>query len=299
MDAAPPLGTEIGRASAPLRATSVAVTLGIVLLASASAARSTSADERYALVISGASGFQRYAENYNRWRSVFTSTLRTTLRFRDDNVIVLAEIPGPGVGRASRDGVRRAFERLHARMARGALSLIVLIGHGTYDGIDVRFNLVGPDLEASEWAELLNGLPERVVIVNTTGASFPFFERLAWPGRIVIAATNSMTQDFETIFSQFFTQAFDDPASDADKNGRVSIWEAFSFASFAVKAWYAQRSRLSTERALLDDSGDGMGTEADKPGADGSIARRVYLDPTIETTAVSDPILADLIDRRA
>ena len=299
MDAASPLGTEIGRASVILRATPAAVTLGIVLLASASAARSASADERYALVISGASGLQKYAGNYNRWRAAFTSTLRTTLRFRDDHLIVLAEVPGLGVGRASRDGARRAFEPLHVRMATGALSLIVLIGHGTYDGIDARFNLVGPDLEASDWAELLNGLPERVVIVNTTGASFPFLERLAGPGRIVITATNSTTQDFETIFPQFFTQAFDNPASDVDKNGRVSIWEAFSFASFGVKAWYAQQGRLSTDRALLDDTGDGIGTEADTPRADGAMARRVYLDPTIETTAVSDPILADLLDRRA
>src|SRR4029077_19537631 len=115
-----------------------------------------------------------------------------------------------------------------------------------------------------------------------TGGSFPFMQRLAGPGRIVLTATDSAAQRFETGFSEFFLKAFDDTAADEDKNGRVSIWEAFSYASGAVRQWFEQHGQLSTERSLLDDNGDGVGREAQgpldekvpgSPGTDGAVAR--------------------------
>lgn len=264
----------------------------------ASGVGAASADERYALVISGASGGPKYTENHDRWRAALVQALRNRLRFRDENLIVLSERGGPGAGRASRDAVRRALQDLAGRMTRQSMLLVVLIGHGTYDGVDAKFNLVGPDLEAEEWRRRLGALPGRLVVVNTTSASFPFLERLAGPGRIVITATDSAAQRFETVFPEFFTQAFDNEAADLDKNGRVSIWEAFTHASLRVREWYEQRGLLATERAVLDDTGDGVGKEAGAPGPDGSLARRVFLDPDLGTATVDDPVLAELLDRR-
>ena len=255
--------------------------------------------DQFALVVSGASGGPEYAETYTAWRQSLVDTLRERPGFRDDHLVVLAETPGPGVGRASREGVQAALEALRPRMAADSLLLVVLIGHGTDDGIDARFNLVGPDLSAADWGRLLDTLPGRTVFVNTTASSLPFVRRLARDGRVVIAATASPAQRYDTVFPRFFVAAVGDTAADADKDGRVSVWEAFAAASAQVRRWYQQEGRLATERAVLDDSGDGVGSDADRPGDDGRLAASLYFGSGVEQTAAPDnPALGPLVARR-
>ena len=257
------------------------------------------AQDQYTLLVTGASGGAPFKENHDRWRAALVTALRNRPVFDDDHLIVLAETPGPGTGRASREGVRQAVEQLVGRMGVGAVLYIVLIGHGTFDGIDAKFNLVGPDLEAAEWDALVSRVPGRVVFVNTTSASFPFLERLAGQGRTIVTATESAVQRYDTVFPEFFVGAFVDPAGDRDKDGRVSILEAFDFASSGVRQWYQQQGRLATERALIDDNGDGRGTEAGQPGPDGLAAARLYLGAGLEEAeVVTDPRLVPLVARR-
>ena len=116
-----------------------------------------SAQDRYALVVSGASGGAAFQEKHAQWRNALVTALRSGPRFDEDHLIVLAETPGPGVGRASRAGVRQALDRLAGRMGEDAVLYVVLIGHGSFDGVDAKFNLVGPDLEAREWGRVAAG----------------------------------------------------------------------------------------------------------------------------------------------
>lgn len=257
----------------------------------------SAAEERFALIVSGASGGKSFAQTYDRWRATLVTALRTHLRVPDDHIVVLAETAGSGVGRATREGVERAVRTVASRMGPQATLLIVLIGHGTSDGLSAKFNLVGPDLEASEWARLLAGVPGRVVFVNTTGASFPFLAHLAGPRRIVITATASEAQRYDTVFPEFFVRAFVDEAADLDKNARISIWEAFAYASAHVRRWYEERGQLPTERALLDDDGDGVGVGAEPTAQEGTVARVTFLDAPVEPAAIS-PELAQLVERR-
>ena len=257
------------------------------------------AQDQFTLIVTGASGGAPFKANYDRWRAALVTALRNRSVFDDDHLIVLAETPGPGIGRASREGVRQAAEQLAGRMGEDAVLYVVLIGHGSFDGIDVKFNLVGPDLEAAEWDALLSRLPGRLVFVNTTSTSFPFLERLARRGRTIVTATESAVQRYETVFPEFFVEAFVESAADRDKDGRVSILEAFEFASLRVRQWYQRRGRLATERALIDDNGDGRGTEAGQPGSDGVAAARLYLGAGLEEAeVVTDPRLALLVARR-
>jgi hypothetical protein len=184
-------------------------------------------------------------------------------------------------------------------MTREDLLFVVLIGHGTFDGVDAKFNLVGADLESAQWAELLAGLPGQVVVVNTSSASFPFIERLAGDRRVVISATDSVAQRFDTVFPEYFVKAFQGDAADIDKNNRISIWEAFSAATGDVRRYYQRRGQLSTERALLDDNGDGVGREATGKGEDGSLASRVYLDDPLPGAPPTDEVLLKLLQARA
>jgi hypothetical protein len=264
----------------------VAAFLGLGLSAS------SLAGEHYALVVTGAPGGEPYAAKYTAWRQSFLSTLRTRFAYPDDHVIAIAETAGAGTRAATREEVRRTLVDFRGRLTKDDQLLVLLIGHGTTAdgsrGEDAKFNLVGPDLRASEWADLLKPIASRVVFVDTTAASFPFLRQLAAPGRIVITATDSTAQEFETVFGEFFVRAFEDPPADADKNGRVSVFEAFMYASAAVRAWYEQHGQLPTERPLIDDDGDGVGHEAWNPAPDGALARATFLQaPPIPADAVA------------
>jgi hypothetical protein len=258
------------------------------------------AADRYAVVVTGASGGDDYARKYDTWRVSFVSTLQEKFGFDRSHLFVLADHESAGVLLATRASVQRVFGDLRQRLGRDDLLLVVLIGHGTsVNGEDAKFNLVGPDLSASEWSDLVKPIPGRLVFVDTSGASFPFMQKLAGRGRIVLTATDSGAQQFETIFPEFFIKAFEDPAADLDKNGRISIWEAFSYASAGVLQWFDQHGQLPTERPLLDDDGDGIGREAQNPGTDGALARAVYLDPDAAATAQGDATLTTLQKAKA
>lgn len=251
------------------------------------AGQAAAAEERYALIISGASGGEKYAAQQQRWRSELAKLLTAGYGFPEANVVVLDE-DRAGSSRSTAENVRRMLGDLRTRVTEDDMLLLVLLGHGTFDGADAKFNLVGPDLSAGEWKPLLEGLAGRLVVVNTTEASFPFLEELSGKGRVIITATDSVQQRFTTVFPEQFVRALSDAASDLDKNGRVSIWEAFVAASAGVKRYYEERGQLSTERPLLDDDGDRVGREAETPGQDGALARTIHLDalPGSTTTDV-------------
>lgn len=256
------------------------------------------AQQRFALIVSGATGGDDYAAQYAAWTDSLRRTLVTRLGFDPSLVTVLSESDTPEVS-ATAQNVRKAISAVRERMRREDLLFVLLIGHGTFDGVDAKFNLVGPDLESSEWAQLLEPLPGRVVIVNSTAGSFPFIERLTGSRRMVITATDSVAQRFDTVFPEFFIRAFEDEAADLDKNGRISIWEAFTFAAAGVRRHYQQLGQLATERALLDDNGDGIGSSATEQGADGAQASRTYLDPDVPGAAPTDEELLRLLQRKA
>jgi hypothetical protein len=262
------------------------------------AASPCTAGDTYALVVSGASGGAVYAKKYDSWRTSFANTLRSSFGYADDHVLTLSE--------ATRDDVRRALHGVQTRLTKDDLLLVALIGHGTAEGDVAKFNLVGPDMTARDWADELKSIDGRLVFVDMTSASFPFLRQLARPGRIVITATDSVAQEFETVFPEFFIKAFSDPAADGDKDGRVSIFEAFLYASAHVRTWFDRQNRLPTERALIDDDGDGVGREAWSPDSDGAVAKLTYLQPR---AAATDPLarrqaeieaaIADLKARRS
>ena len=255
------------------------------------------AGQRFALVVSGAAGGREYVAQYDRWTSDLSKSLVDNLKFDPALVTVLSDTTQPSSA-STADNVRRVIGSIASRMTREDVLLIVLIGHGTFDGTDAKFNLVGRDLESAEWSALLRPLPGRLVVVNTASASFPFLERLAAPRRIVVAATDSPAQRFDTVFPEYFIPALADTAADLDKNGRISVWEAFAAASAGVRRYYQQRGQLSTERALIDDNGDGVGNESSSPANDGSYASRTYLDESLPGAAPTDEVLLKLLQRK-
>lgn len=248
----------------------------IVLLLAAPAA----AAQQYAIVITGASGGPEYAERFDRWRDTFVAVLLERYGYPRDHVIVLAEEPGPGLRPATAAQVHTAIEEIARQATAQDMVLVLLMGHGSvFEGEDARFNLVGPDLTMNEWASALNSVTGRLVFVNAAAGSSPFLRKLAGRNRIVLTATNATAQRFATVFPEFFIEAFEGVVADVDRNGRVSIWEAFEYASAGVRSWFRDLGQPATERALLDDTGAGAGREAADPGTPDGLARRTYLEP--------------------
>jgi len=217
--------------------------LSVITLAVSLLAGHAFAADNYALIVSGASGGATYAAKYDGWRAAFVSLLKSKFGYPDAHLVALSE--------ARKEQIQQAIRDLRARMTKDDVLFVALIGHGTDD----KFNLAGPDMKAVEWADALKPIPARVVFVDMASSSFPFLSQLAAPGRIVITAADSTAQQFETVFPEFFIQAFADPSADGDKDGRVSIFEAFQYASATVRGWFDQHNQLPTERALLNDEG--------------------------------------------
>jgi len=139
---------------------------------------------------------------------------------------------------------------------------LVLIGHGTYDGQSAKFNLRGQDLAAEELAARLNPITRPLAVIDCTSASAPFLNRLAKDNRIIITATKSGDEQNFAHFGQFIAVAIADPRADVDKDGQVSLLEAYLTACRDLDEFYKQAARLPTEHPLLDDNGDGLGTPA-------------------------------------
>jgi hypothetical protein len=274
------------------------IVTAVVLAAAVVTPAAASAEQRWAIVLSGASGGPKYAEDMKKWRAALAGALVDRYGFTKDKIRLFVDETDKTGEQGSAANVRAALAEVKKQLAREDLLLLILLGHGTFDGQAAKFNLVGPDITADEWAGMLNGLPGRLVVINTTEASFPFLEKLSTPNRVVITATDSAAQKYATVFPEYLVKAMGEASSDLDKNGRTSVFEVFAAASLSVKQHYEQRGQLVTERALIDDNGDRVGRESEAPGPDGSLARILYLNADTAAAAAS-PELAALLRQRS
>ncbi|MFZ0978612.1 MAG: hypothetical protein WAN23_04335 [Candidatus Acidiferrales bacterium] len=134
--------------------------------------------------------------------------------------------------------------------------VLTLIGHGSFDGFEYKFNLPGPDISAADLAVLCDHVPaRRQLIVNTTSASGGSVAALEKHGRAVIAATKSGTEKNATVFARYWVQALHDPEADVDKNDAISALEAFRYATSRTAEFYDAQKRLATEHAEFEDTG--------------------------------------------
>lgn len=277
----------------------------LTLAASAPTAHPAVAQETHALVIVGLGGTDAYRQRFLGW----AKELRTTLTGKDgvpaDHVTVLAErvdlAPDVVQDRSTKENVTRAIGEIAARAAPDDQILLVLIGHGTAQGDEGQFNLPGPDLSAEELAAALAAFPTQTVAVVHTGSSGGgFIAPLSGPHRIVVSATRTVRERNATEFPGYFVEALSGSGADMDKDGRVSLLEAFVYARAEVARHYEEENELLVEHAVLDDNGDGEGSpDASANGADGRLAAGFRFGRAGTTAAaLDDPALARLYEER-
>ena len=264
------------------------------------------AQETHALVVVGLGGTDEYRGQFAGWATRLHQALTGTRGIPGENVVVLAErtdlAPGVIQGRSTRENVTAALASMAAKAGPQDRILVVLIGHGTAQGDEGRFNLPGPDLSADDFAVALAGFTtQTVAFVHTGSAGGGFVAPLSGPGRIVLSATRTVRERNATEFPEFFVEALGGDGADLDKDGAVSLLEAFTFAKAEVARLYAEEKEILTEHAILDDNGDGEGSP--DPGAqapDGPLAASFRLGSTAVATAptTDDPELNRLYAQR-
>ena len=167
-----------------------------------------------------------------------------------------------------------------AKEAKPADALVLmLIGHGSFDGVDYKMNLPGPDLTAVELAALLDHIPaSHQLVVNMTSASGGSRAVLEKPNRAIITATKSGSEKNATIFARYWVEALRDPAADTDKNETVSALEAFVYAEQKTSQFYETQKRLATEHPMLEDTGQSDGARKPSPeNGEGRVASQIAL----------------------
>lgn len=260
----------------------------VLLLAAVLSAQATT----FYVTLSGLGGEPDYVQRFKMWAEDIDGSLK---RAGGDanNVITLAA--------PTREQIRARLGDV-ARQAKPDDALVVmLIGHGTFDGTDYKFNIPGPDITGAELASLLDRVPAtRQLVVNMTsssGGSIPFLQK---KNRIVISATKAGTEKNATVFARYWAEALRDPAADADKNDSVSALEAFHFAQRKTAESFDSQKRLATEHAVLEDTGKGEGErEPNNENGEGKLAAAF---PVVRlganAAAARDPTKRPLLEKK-
>lgn len=262
---------------------------------------SSVAAQTHVLVVCGLGGEPRYQEGFLATGLAIVAAAEGRLGIPAANVTLLTEDPSrnPRVaGRSTKERITTSLESLARDVGSQSLILIVLIGHGSVSGSGARINLPGPDLTAEEFASLLAPFAtQQVVVVNASSASGDWARALAGPHRVILTATRSGLERDETLFGRDFATALGSDEADRDKDGRLSVLEAFDFARREVVRAYERDQRLRTEHALLEADGDGKGAmEPVATAGDGAVAAAVFLDAG--TSRAVAPELAGLAATR-
>lgn len=262
----------------------------VVLIAVLLTAVPAFAQTTHLAVIVGLAGEPEHAELFQRWA---TTLIDASSKLGVERPIYLAEKPDVDpkrvTGRSTKEEIVKAFDQLKAA-DEDSVVFIVLIGHGTFDGKVAKFNVPGPDLTPADFEPLLKGLKSRhVVFVNTASSSGPFIQALAGNGRTIVTATRTGSERFATLFGGYFVDAFASTDADADKNRRISVLEAFSFAKREVANAYEREGIMLTEHALLNDSGGEGIADPTPDGKQGKVAALLSLG----SATANDPLPTD------
>ena len=267
--------------------------LALILFLAASSVAQRGDPNKFAVIINGPGGEPAYTKQFTEWTTELSSVLSQRYSFDPKQIKTLSDKV------ATAEEVKRTFAALKSELGESSVLYVFLIGHGSFDGKEAKFNLVGPDLSASDYNQLLSSLPtRRIVVCNMSSASGEFVKSLSAKGRIVVTATRNGQETNATRFTGFFIAALKATDGDTDQDGHTSVLETFVYASRLTDDFYKRAGRLATEHALIDDNGDGVGREKPEAG-EGLLARATYLDSLSVDEAAANAATGKLLKERA
>lgn len=208
------------------------------------------------VTLSGLGGEPDYDQRFKMWADDIDGSLK---KAGGDSKVFTLTAP-------NKEKVKAQFADIMRQAKPEDALVVMLIGHGTFDGVEYKFNIPGADLTGAEIAGLLDRVSaQRQLVVVTTSASGGSIEFLRRPNRIVVSATKAGSEKNATIFGRFWAEALREPGADTDKNEAVSALEAFRYAQRKTTEFFDTQKRLATEHSVLEDTGKGEGEKDPKP----------------------------------
>ena len=259
--------------------------------------------QKAALIVVGPSVSEKTALSFGQWGATLYDLLSTEYGYLTENIRLLYangdrdKILGDRVaGNADLETLEIEIKALSKKLSSGDQVSIFLIGHGTGFGVEAKFNIVGPDITGSSFDDLLMEFSEQdLVVVDTTSASYGFARALSDRGRVVVSATRSASEKYDPVFAQYFVNGLENHNADRDKNGRVSVFEAFSYARVNVMSHYENLDRLASEHSGLDDNGDNIfSATLGSDDLDGRLAEIAYVDASALNGKTLSPVEQEL-----
>ena len=243
-----------------------------------------------ALIIQGVGGSDEYTAKFAKWAMGTHNVLIEEFGFAKDHVVVIA-------GDESRKAaVEKAFEDFKKQVKPDDTFILFLIGHGSFD-TDYKLNIMGQDLTGAEYGKLIDSLkPGRSIIVGGTTASGGLFESMSARNRIIVAAARSGEKE-EGMFYEHFLAGMKGLAADENKDKKISVWEAFKFASAGIERVYKEQTRLQTEHPGLSANGAPQ-VASNTSEQEAPVLARVTSLNADRVATVSDPRLQALLTEK-
>jgi hypothetical protein len=205
----------------------------------------------YFVIISGLGGEARYAQDF----AERVEDLRRICESTSGDPSLVHVLSGPA---ATRTAIEELFAGLRAATTEIDTVTLLLIGHGSYDGRDYKFNVPGPDPTAARIAKMLDALPAKdQLVVVATSSSGATLKSLKADRRIVITATKNGRERLATVFASYWVDALKASSADTNKDEVISALEAFEHTKKQVEEHYEKDKKLATEHARLEGEGAG------------------------------------------
>jgi hypothetical protein len=264
-------------------------------------------NSNYALLYSGGYNLPNAKIRYWNDLKLMYQTLKNIYGYDDAHIIVVYK---DGIGQdnempvnfpANKTGLAAAFHLLGTGLNNSKNLLLFITNHGGgYDKLaqtneggvnDINGDEINPfhmdeviyyynddnNLLDDDIALMVNSLHfNKLVTLMEPCYGGGFLRDLRGANRVIMSASSefevsySNTDQNYDVFSYFFTIALNDPAADLNKDGRVSMLEAYK---------YAKANDKTGESPELEDNGDGVGSSS--PGApknpDGALAAATFI----------------------
>ena len=227
---------------------------------------------RRALIICGLSGDAAHHKLYSETVTQLHQGLSIRLGFADVQVLFGDEPQDSDADviktavLATREELEKSISSLKARLQSDDALWVIVVGHSHYDGKHSWLNLPGPDIQQFEFARLFQNISARQqVFILTTPTSGFYIKPLSTKDRVVISATEVDWETNETEFPHELARVLSAPPEDkeldVDLDGAISLFDLYVTVARNLAQSYVEREFLATEHSLLDDNGDGRGTE--------------------------------------
>ena len=257
----------------------------------------------HVLIIGGVAGEKSFYDAFWSATSRFHQLLTDEYGYTSDQITFLFEdmdasgAEGLVDTESKREQVLATLNQLAETVQPSDRFLLFMLGHAsrTNKG-ELKFNLMGRDISEAEYVTRINSIPaERQILIFGFPYSGKLVPQLSRPGRIILTSSSpNEGYSLQAGFGDVFVDAFSNGANDTDRNGDVSLLEAFLSLQAHTKDFYEQNSNVQTEHPHLDDNGDRNATRnlttVEEETDDGTLAKETFLGTrrsVLESTPIS------------